>query len=49
MQDTEIANECINWIEEILLKYYEYNHFRNIRKICPGGFGKVFRAFKSFF
>jgi len=48
MQDTENANEWINWIEEAIakkhIKYYESDHFSNIREIGSGAFGKVFRA-----
>ena len=47
-QNTENANEWINWIEEAIfkrhIKYYEYEHFNNIEKIGSGGFGKVYRA-----
>ncbi|EXX72277.1 uncharacterized protein OCT59_023921 [Rhizophagus irregularis] len=42
------SNEWINWIEESIAKkqirYYDYNHFKNIREIGSGGFGKVCRA-----
>jgi hypothetical protein len=48
MQDAEDTNEWINWIEEAIskkhIKYYEYEHFINIKEIGSGGFGKVFRA-----
>ena len=48
MQDTENANEWINWIEDAIakkhIKYYEYDRFSNIQEIGSGGFGKVFRA-----
>ena len=47
-KDTENTNECINWLEEAIvkeyLKYYEYNNFSNIKEIGSGGFGKVYRA-----
>ena len=37
------------WIEEAIakkhLKYYEYEHFNNIRKIGSGGFGEVYWKF----
>ena len=48
MQATDNSNEWINWIDEIiaknLVKYYEYNHFYNIKEIGSGSFGKVYRA-----
>ena len=48
MQNTENANEWINWIEEAItkkhIKYYEYDHFSNIQEIGSGAFGKVFRT-----
>jgi len=48
MKDTEHTNECINWIEEAIIKkhikYYEYDRFSNIQEIGSGGFGKVFRV-----
>ena len=48
MQDTGNTDEWINWIEEAIakeyLKYYEYEHFKNIQEIGYGAFGKVFRA-----
>ncbi|EXX67414.1 uncharacterized protein OCT59_023840 [Rhizophagus irregularis] len=41
-------NECINWLEEAIgkkyIKYYEYNHFNNIKEIGSGSFGTVYRA-----
>ena len=44
--DTE--NEWINRFEEAIskgnIKYYEYEHFCNIKKIGSGNFGKVYRA-----
>jgi hypothetical protein len=37
-----------NWIKEAiskkLIKYYEYEHFRNVEEIGSGGFGRVSRA-----
>ncbi|GBC05381.1 hypothetical protein RclHR1_00620021 [Rhizophagus clarus] len=48
MQDTENANEWVNWIEEAIdkeyFKLYEYKHFYNIQEIGSGAFGKVYRA-----
>ncbi|CAB4379449.1 unnamed protein product [Rhizophagus irregularis] len=45
--NTETENP-INWIEEAILKghikYYDYNHFSNIKEIGSGNFGKVYRA-----
>jgi hypothetical protein len=60
---TEISNEINDWIKEAiskkLIKYYEYEHFHNIKEIGFGNFGKVYRtnwknsngylALKSFF
>ena len=41
-------NEWTNWIEEAIaknyFKYYEYEHFNNIKEIGSGSFGKVYRA-----
>ncbi|CAB4379479.1 unnamed protein product [Rhizophagus irregularis] len=48
MQNNEIMNEWINWIEEAInkkhIKYYEYENFKNIQEIGSGTFGKIFRA-----
>ena len=48
MQATGNSNEWINWIDDAisrnLVKYYEYNHFYNIKEIGSGSFGKVYRA-----
>ena len=48
IQDTENANERINWIEEAIakeyLRYYERENFSNIEVIGTGTFGKVYRA-----
>jgi len=45
---TENSDEWINWIEEAItkkhIKYYEYEHFSNIKEIGSGSFGKVYRA-----
>ena len=61
MQNNENTDEWewINWIEEAIDKYYEYENFKNIQEIGSGAFGKVFRvnwknfenylALKSFF
>ena len=60
---TENSDEWINCIEEAIskkhIKYYEYEHFSNIKEIGSGNFGKVYRtnwknyheylALKSFF
>jgi len=42
-------NGWVNWIEEAIskndhIKYYEYNHFLNIKKIGDNNFGKVYRT-----
>jgi serine/threonine protein kinase len=41
-------DEWSKWIEEAIskkhIKHYEYKHFKNIREIGTGGFGKVYRA-----
>ena len=48
MQNIENTDEGNNWIEEAInkkhIKYYEYEHFKNIQEIGSGAFGKVFRA-----
>jgi hypothetical protein len=49
MQTIKDPNEWINSIEEYIsksnnIKYYEYNHFHSIEKICNDNFGKVYRA-----
>ena len=48
MQDTNNANEWVNWIEEAIaknyFKHYECKNFSNIKEIGTGGFGKVYRA-----
>ena len=48
IQDSENANEWINWIEEAIskeyLRYYDYKDFNNFEVIGSGGFGKVYRA-----
>ena len=63
LNDTENSNEWIDWIEEAIskkhIKYYEREHFSNIKEIGSGHFGKVCRvnwknsnkhlALKSFF
>ena len=46
--NTENTNEWVRWIEEAVDKeyyrFYEHEHFSNIKIIGNGGFGKVFRA-----
>ena len=41
---TNNSNEWINWIEESIakewIKYYDYNHFNNIKEIGFGSLGK---------
>ncbi|GBB86412.1 hypothetical protein RclHR1_12850005 [Rhizophagus clarus] len=41
-------NEWINWVEEAIvnkhIKYYESQHFNNIKEIGKGGFSKVYCA-----
>ncbi|GBC05719.1 hypothetical protein RclHR1_00640007 [Rhizophagus clarus] len=48
IQDTEITNEWINWIEEAInkehTKFYEYKQFSNFQQIGSGSFGKVYRV-----
>src|ERR1043166_8556078 len=48
LENSENSNEWINWIEEAisrkLIKYYEYEHFRDFKEIGSGSFGKVYRA-----
>jgi predicted unusual protein kinase regulating ubiquinone biosynthesis (AarF/ABC1/UbiB family) len=48
LKATENSNEWINWIEDAiskkLIKYYEYEYFRNFKEIGSGSFGKVYRA-----
>jgi hypothetical protein len=48
IQDTENANEWVDWIEEAIakeyFKSYEYKNFSNVREIGSGAFGKVYRA-----
>ncbi|CAB4393445.1 unnamed protein product [Rhizophagus irregularis] len=48
MQNTENANECINWIKEAISKeyfrLYEHKYFSNVQRIGAGGFGKVYRV-----
>ena len=48
MQATDSSNKWISWIDEVisrkLIKYYEYDHFYDIKEIGSGSFGKVYRA-----
>jgi hypothetical protein len=48
IQVTKNTSEWINWIEEAIfknnLKYYEYNDFHSIEKICTGHFGNFYRV-----
>jgi serine/threonine protein kinase len=41
-------NELVNQVEEAIskkyIKFYEYEHFKNIQEIGAGNFGKVYRA-----
>ena len=45
---TENSNEWINWIEDAIskkhIKHYKYESFSDIKEICFGNFGKVYRA-----
>ncbi|GBB88263.1 hypothetical protein RclHR1_01480028 [Rhizophagus clarus] len=46
--NTEDSNECIDWIEKAIskkyIKYYEYDHFYNIKEIGSDNIGKFYRA-----
>lgn len=48
MQDANNVNSWANWVEEAIsknrIKYYEYNHFCNIKEIGTGSFGRVLQA-----
>jgi len=47
-QSNDSENEWIIRLEEAIkekhIKYYNYNQFKDIKKIGSGGFGDVFRA-----
>ncbi len=47
-RSNECIDECIDLIEDAIskknIKYYEYNHFSNFKKIGFGGFGMVYHA-----
>ncbi|GES88055.1 kinase-like domain-containing protein [Rhizophagus clarus] len=48
MQGINNANNWTNLIEDAIsknhIKYYEYDHFYNIKEVGSGSFGKVYRA-----
>jgi len=48
IQVIEHSDEWINWIKEAIIKkhikYYEYDHFSNLKQIGFGAFGKVYYA-----
>lgn len=41
---TELINQVEDAISKKYIKFYEYEHFRNIQEIGAGSFGKVYRA-----
>ena len=50
MEQSDIGNEMnwLDWLKEAIkkehIKYYDYNHFKDIKEIDSGGFGKVSRT-----
>ncbi|GBC09615.1 hypothetical protein RclHR1_00900001 [Rhizophagus clarus] len=48
MSDDNNSNEWVEWINEAIskqhIKYYNYDHFSNIKVVGTGAFGKVSRA-----